>query len=93
MLGPVQCGIFINDLDDWTECTLSKFADDTQLEGVADTPEGHAATDKLKKWADRNLMVFNKGNCKIMHLGKSNPIEQYIVEGNRMEISFFKKCP
>ncbi|GAB0183246.1 mitochondrial enolase superfamily member 1 [Grus japonensis] len=62
-------------------CTLSEFADDTKLGGVADTPEGCAAIqrdmDRIEIWVERNLMKFNKGKCRVPHLGQNNPKHQY----------------
>lgn len=59
--------ICINDLDDGTECALSKCGNNVKLRGVVDTPDGFAAIqrdlNKLEKWADRSLADFNKGKC------------------------------
>jgi len=43
VLGPALFNILVSNTESGTECTLSKFADDTKLCGVVNTLEGRDA--------------------------------------------------
>ena len=61
VLGLMFFNAFIN-IHSETECTLSKFADNTKLCGAVNTPEGQDVTqrdsDWLKQQAQENLMKW-----------------------------------
>lgn len=56
-----------------------------------DMPEGHIAIqidiDRLEKWADRNHMQFHNKKCKVLHLGRNNPMQQHMLGAAQVENS------
>jgi len=78
-------------MDSGTECTLSKFANDSKLCGVVDMLEGRGAIqrdlDRLERWACVNCMKFNKAKCKVLHVGRGNTKHKYRLGGEWIESS------
>lgn len=81
--GTFQC-LYYNDMDSGIECTVSKFADDTKVNGAVHMFGGRDIVqrdlEKLEEWAQMNFMKFSKVKCKALHLGQDNQY-QYRMTG------------
>lgn len=35
--------------------------------------------DRLQKWPDRSLLQLSMGKGKVLHVGRNNPLQQYVL--------------
>eukprot|EP00061_Rhincodon_typus_P010293 g34479.t1 len=67
-IGPLLFLISINDLEENVADLISKFADDTKIDGIADSEENYQRTlqdaDQLEAWAEKWQMEFNPDKCE-----------------------------
>ena len=78
ILGPILFTIFINDLPELTKSTCKIFADDTKLyESAANSATIQEDLYRLQEWCDTWNLYFNTSKCKVLHIGKDNPRNDY----------------
>ena len=92
VLGPPLFDIFIDDLDECADLIelIIKFADDTkglkEINGPMDSKKLQETLDKLVGWAKKGGMEYNIPKCKIMHLGRNNPMYVYKMDGKQLDV-------
>jgi hypothetical protein len=81
-LGPTLFTIYTDDLEAEIErrkmeVLIKKFADDTKgakiIQRQEDSNKLQEALDCLCEWADKWVMSFNYGKCKVMYMAKTTP--------------------
>lgn len=86
--GSILLKNFINNGENEVECTHGNFVVDTELGGLANTPDGFAVIQRdLDKLVEKNFMKFKKGK-RFFFLGRNSSIHQYMLGEKKMKTCF-----
>ena len=80
MLGPCLFTIFINDISNDINSNVKIFADDTKLNNSAHL--NHLMQEDLNhllQWSNKLLLPFTIEKCKVLHYGKVNSNNDYMM--------------
>jgi len=81
--GPQLFTLYIHDLEEETECIISKFGDNTKLGGRVSCEEAAEMLqhdlDRLSVWASALQMQYNVDKCEIIHFGRNNRKTDYYL--------------
>ena len=80
---------------DLTTSILSLFADDTKwgrcVDSVEDRRRFQLEIDRLGEWSRVWQLHFNTSKCKVMHIGKHNVKDTYMMNGQVLETTRAEK--
>ena len=89
VLGPLLFTLYINDIPNIIHTDLSFFADDskvyTVIKTLEDTHKLQADLDSIQNWCHIWLLRLNLLKCKVMHVGNSHIVAEYVLCDNSGE--------
>jgi hypothetical protein len=85
VLGPLLFLLFINDIPESIINELRIFADDVKMiVHPSRTQAIQEDLDRLSTWENMWLLKFNLDKCKVLHIGKNNPLNKYNFLGSNL---------
>ena len=80
VLGPLLFILYVNEIPEILQGTAKLFADDTKVYDKACKKDSlQKDLDTLYLWSSKWLLKFNETKCKVMHVGRNNPRNDYKI--------------
>ena len=80
VLGPLLFILYVNEIPEILQGTAKLFADDTKVYDKACKKDSlQKDLDTLYLWSSKWLLKFNETKCKMMHVGRNNPRNDYKI--------------